>query len=115
MSLSFYNKWNKLQPSILLGDWTYEFIIKERLKGNHIEDTNFSHLFQIIKMTKDLVSMDTCIQSYIFKRRPLTSVLNQTYTKFELIIVNDKSPENIEEIISTYNDKRIRYYKMRTI
>ena len=31
MSLSFYNKWNKLQPSILLGDWTYEFIIKERL------------------------------------------------------------------------------------
>ena len=32
MSLSFYNKWNKLQPSILLGDWTYEFIIKERLK-----------------------------------------------------------------------------------
>ena len=34
MSLSFYNQWNKLQPSILFGDWTYDFIIKNRLKRN---------------------------------------------------------------------------------
>lgn len=29
MSLSFYNKYSK-KPSILFGDWTYEYIIKER-------------------------------------------------------------------------------------
>ena len=62
-------------------------------------------------MTKDLVSIGIPAYKATYLKEAIDSVLNQTYTKFELIIVNDKSPENIEEIISTYNDKRIRYYK----
>lgn len=61
-------------------------------------------------MTKDLVSIGIPAYKATYLKEAIDSVLNQTYTKFELIIVNDKSPENIEEIISTYNDKRIRYY-----
>jgi len=41
----------------------------------------------------------------------IRSVLNQTYTDFELIIVNDNSPENVEEIVFSFDDNRIRYYK----
>ncbi len=41
----------------------------------------------------------------------IESVLAQTYMDFELIIVNDHSPENLDEIVSGFQDARIRYYK----
>ena len=41
----------------------------------------------------------------------IDSILNQTYKDFEFIILNDGSPDNTDEIISRYKDKRIRYYK----
>jgi len=41
----------------------------------------------------------------------IDSVLRQRFTNFELIIVNDASPDPIDEILSCYNDERIRYYK----
>lgn len=40
----------------------------------------------------------------------IDSILAQTYDKFELIIVNDASPEDLTSIINQYNDNRIRYY-----
>lgn len=42
----------------------------------------------------------------------IKSVINQTYTKWELIIVDDCSTDNTDEVIQPYlKDKRIRYYK----
>lgn len=41
----------------------------------------------------------------------IDSLLAQTYTDFELIIVNDASPYDLDSIIKQFNDKRIRYYK----
>ena len=40
----------------------------------------------------------------------LDSVLLQTFSDYEIIIVNDASPENIDEIVKNYDDKRIKYY-----
>ncbi|MFI3265407.1 MAG: glycosyltransferase family 2 protein [Rikenellaceae bacterium] len=40
----------------------------------------------------------------------IDSVLSQTVSDFEVIIVNDASPENIREIIDLYDDSRIKYY-----
>lgn len=40
----------------------------------------------------------------------IESILTQTYTDFELIIVNDASPENLTSIVHSFNDSRIRYY-----
>lgn len=40
----------------------------------------------------------------------IDSILSQTYKNFELIIVNDASPENLGEIVSGYDDTRIQYY-----
>lgn len=41
----------------------------------------------------------------------IDSILAQTYTNIELIIVNDQSPEPIREIVAQYDDPRIRYYE----
>ena len=41
----------------------------------------------------------------------IQSVLNQTYTTWELLIVDDCSNDNTDGIVSQINDKRIRYYR----
>lgn len=46
-----------------------------------------------------------------FLHETIDSVLAQSYTDFEIIIVNDASPYNIDDIIQTYSDPRLRYYK----
>ena len=45
-----------------------------------------------------------------YLREAIDSILNQTYTDFELIIVNDASPEDVDSIVKSYNDSRIQYY-----
>jgi len=43
--------------------------------------------------------------------RAINSVLNQTFSDFELIVVNNASTDNTEEVIKNFNDKRIVYKK----
>lgn len=43
--------------------------------------------------------------------KAIESILVQTYTNFELIIINDGSSDNTENIILSYNDTRIKYVK----
>lgn len=43
-------------------------------------------------------------------KQAIESVLAQTYQNIELVIINDQSPDNLDEIIGAYTDKRIRYY-----
>ena len=45
-----------------------------------------------------------------YLKEAIDSILAQTYTDFELIIVNDASPEDIDSIVGGYDDKRIQYY-----
>lgn len=46
-----------------------------------------------------------------FLKECIDSILANAYTEFELIIVNDASPEDLETIVFSYKDERIRYYK----
>ena len=41
----------------------------------------------------------------------IESILSQTYKEFELIIVNDASPEDLDSIVNSFQDTRISYYK----
>ncbi|MEW6065203.1 MAG: glycosyltransferase [Bacillota bacterium] len=46
-----------------------------------------------------------------FLEETMESVLNQTEKEFELLIINDGSTDRSEEIILSFSDPRIRYFK----
>lgn len=47
-------------------------------------------------------------QTYL--KECIDSILIQTYKDFEIVIVNDASPEDLDSVVLSYNDERIRYY-----
>ncbi|MDA3890628.1 MAG: glycosyltransferase [Salinivirgaceae bacterium] len=46
-----------------------------------------------------------------FIGKTILSVLNQTYTNFELLVIDDGSTDNTQEFVNSINDKRLQYYK----
>lgn len=65
-----------------------------------------------IERVKGLVSI--IMPSYNtapFIEETIQSVLNQTYTNWELIIIDDCSADNTDEVINRIDDERIHYYK----
>lgn len=62
-------------------------------------------------MHQPLISIAIPAFKASFLSNAIQSVLEQTYTNIELIIVNDNSPEPIDEVVNKFMDKRIRYYK----
>ncbi len=41
----------------------------------------------------------------------IQSIIKQTYENWEIIILNDKSPQNLESVVGLFLDDRIKYYK----
>jgi glycosyltransferase involved in cell wall biosynthesis len=46
-----------------------------------------------------------------FLRSAIDSILNQTFTDFEFLIIDDASTDDSVKIIQSYTDKRIRFYQ----
>lgn len=49
-----------------------------------------------------------------FLYEAIQSCLEQSYDNFELIIVDDCSPENLRSIVDKFDDKRVKYYRNNT-
>ena len=47
----------------------------------------------------------------IFIKETINSVLKQTYTNWEIIIVDDCSTDNTDEVVASFKDERIKYIK----
>ena len=47
-----------------------------------------------------------------YLKEAIQSVLNQTYQNYEIVIVDDCSTDNTKEIVESFKDKRIQYYKL---
>ena len=45
----------------------------------------------------------------------ISSILNQNYKNFELIIINDCSSDKTKQIINSFDDKRIVYLENKKI
>ncbi len=61
---------------------------------------------------KPLVSivLPTYKRAHVLKSA-IQSVLNQTYTNLELIVVDDNSPDDTREAVASFDDTRIRYVR----
>lgn len=46
-----------------------------------------------------------------FLHEAIQSIINQTYKNYEFIIINDASNDHTEQIIKSFSDRRIRYFK----
>lgn len=46
-----------------------------------------------------------------YLRESIESILNQTYSDFEFIILDDCSADDIESVVNSYNDKRIKFFR----
>lgn len=44
-------------------------------------------------------------------KESITSILNQSFSNFELLVLDDGSDINIEELLLSFDDKRIRYIR----
>ena len=54
-----------------------------------------------------------CVPTYgkaEYVRQLLDSVFQQTYTDFEVIITDDTQGNEVEQVVKSYQDERIRYY-----
>ncbi len=89
----------------------YAKLLNLEIKENGISEAKTFSVIQAADSPK--VSVLTCVyneERYI--KEMIESVLTQTFTDFEFIIINDGSTDNTDSIISNYlSDKRIKYFK----
>jgi glycosyltransferase involved in cell wall biosynthesis len=58
-----------------------------------------------------LFSIAIPVYKNAFLKECIASILCQTFEEFELIIVNDCSPDPVDQTIKKFDDKRIKYFK----
>lgn len=60
-----------------------------------------------------MIKFSIAIPAYkaLYLKECIDSILAQSYTNYEVIILNDASPEDIDSIVNSYDNSRIRYYK----
>ena len=46
-----------------------------------------------------------------FLGEAIESCLSQTYSNFEVVIVDDASPEDLKSVVDRFHDDRIRFYR----
>ncbi|WDU83958.1 glycosyltransferase [Caloramator sp. Dgby_cultured_2] len=119
-----YLLFNKIDDVLIMLNLDYNSnFYREYIKNNYSLIKQISLLKKVFNKLeynkiehkeKPLVSIVmTVYNKEKFLKDAIESVLIQTYSNIELIIINDGSTDNSEEIIMKFNDSRIRYYKIK--
>lgn len=58
-----------------------------------------------------MISVGLPVTKIDFLEDAIASILNQRFTDFELIIVNNEAPKGIHEILDKFKDDRIKYFE----
>ena len=89
---------------------TWEIVYLRQL---HEEIPTLSLGFVLVKNKGTTMVFSILIPAYKsrFLKECIDSILAQTVRDFEIVIVDDASPEDLYAIVSGYDDKRIRYYR----
>lgn len=100
------------QDKVISGFNSCRFALLEPIKLK-IARTKYKRLYRN-SMENPLVSVyiPTYNRAELLIERAVTSVLAQTYTNFELVIVGDHCTDNTEELVAQINDPRIRFYNI---
>ncbi len=69
-----------------------------------------------MKRLSVLMPFHNCVSGTSEKvwRRCIESILNQTYSDFDIVAVDDCSTDNSADILLSYKDKRVKYFKNDT-
>lgn len=71
-----------------------------------------NHSNHLVKSNETLVSIVLPVYNgSMYLQEAMDSILAQTYSNFELIIIDDGSSDNSAEIIVEYTDSRIKFYR----
>lgn len=106
------NRKRSLEDHIITGFNASRFAVIEPilLKSARVR---YKNLYSNAHQTP-LVSV--CVPTYnrgqLLIERAVSSVLSQTYTNLELIVVGDHCTDNTEELISRIKDPRLRFYNL---
>jgi glycosyltransferase involved in cell wall biosynthesis len=57
----------------------------------------------------------TCHNGELYLKKAIASLLQQTYSKWELVFYDNYSNDSSYDIINSYNDSRIKYFKSNTL
>ncbi|MGN0376593.1 MAG: glycosyltransferase [Suilimivivens sp.] len=86
-------------------DYTYTEPTEEELTRQRADGKHFRIKFSI------LVPLYETKEEYL--KDMVDSVLNQTYGNFELILADASESDKVEQVIKTYDDKRILYRRLK--
>lgn len=59
------------------------------------------------------IAMPTYNRASTYLRNALQCAVNQTYDNIEIIVSDNCSSDNTEEVVHSFNDQRIRYFRQR--
>ena len=94
-------QWNAAKNYSFSGERAVEFLQVSEKSLEYDEQLFVS----VVVITKDRAKLlYDCIRS----------ILNQTYENFELLIIDDGSTDNTEEVVRSFKDLRIRYVKKKS-
>jgi len=61
---------------------------------------------------RDLTVLMTTYNNEKYLRSSIKSILNQTFKNFDFIIIDDGSTDNTKDLVESYKDERIKYFKI---